>query len=241
VDLPTAVSGRWARRVFIFIVAGVTLHLVFSTFSLYDIDTEYARAKTLIGQSEVNDGVSLLQDAVDRFPSEPVYRDELAYTAARLAYALSTTGESTKAANLAQAAIDHSDIVIQQNSHNVNFYKTRVRIFSLLARITPVFYDQANQALKIARELSPTDPKLTYNVALIAQAQNKDAEYENALKDTIALRPIDIQAHLDLGHLYENQKKAELAKEQYNLVLQLDPKNDEARIRLASTSAKVKK
>lgn len=239
-SLPKVIIGKWVSRILITVISFTAFYLLLSTQSLYEIDVEYAKGKTLISQSEVTDGVALLQDAVDRFPTEPVYRDELAYTAARLAYALSSTGESTKAADLAQASIDHSDVVIAQNPHNVNFYKTRVRIFTLLARITPVFYDQANQALQKARGLSPTDPKLTYNLALIAKAQGRDADYENLLKDTIALRPIDIQAHLDLGRLYEDQKKPESAKLEYNQVLQLDPKNDEALIRIASLSAKSK-
>ncbi len=217
------------------------LSSLISVYRMYSIDVDYAASKAMIAHQDVETGVALLQSVVDSAPDEPVYRDELAYTAARLSYALGSTGDSTSAAKFAQAAIDNSDEVLTQNHANVNFYKTRARIFTLLGQLSPVFYKQAIDTLTHARDLSPTDPKLTYNMAIVANAQGDNGAYEQALRETLTLRPIDVQARLDLAKLYENEKRTDDAKREYGEVLKLDPSNKEVKDRIASLSATPKK
>jgi tetratricopeptide (TPR) repeat protein len=217
------------------------LSSLISVYRMYSVDVDYAASKSMIAHQDVETGVALLQSVVDSAPDEPVYRDELAYTAARLSYALGSTGDSTSAAKFAQAAIDNSDEVLTQNHANVNFYKTRARIFTLLGQLSPVFYKQAIDTLTHARDLSPTDPKLTYSMAIVANAQGDKVAYEQALRETLSLRPIDIQARIDLARLYEDEKRTDDAKREYAEVLKLDASNKEVKDRIASLSATPKK
>lgn len=223
------------------VVMVACLSSLFSIYRIYAIDVDYAHSKSLIDQKEVDAGVAMLQSVVDQSPDEPVYRDELAYTAARLSYALGATGDSTSSGRLGQAAIDHSDEVLRQNHVNVNFFKTRARIFTLLGQLTPAFYPKAVETLKQARALSPTDSKLPYNLAIIAKAQGDIPAYEAALLETLTLRPIDLQARQDLATLYEDQKKYDAAKQMYAEMVKLDPSNKAAKDRIASLSATPKK
>ncbi|MEP7166710.1 MAG: O-antigen ligase family protein [Candidatus Woesebacteria bacterium] len=241
IHLPTLLKDTWVQRIFIGIVLFCTLSSLFSVFSMWDADRIYAKGKGLLDQSELQSGALLIQEAAKRVPNEPVYEDKLSATAAELSYALSASADSTSAAALAQTAIDHSDAVITAHPANVNFYKTRVHIFTLLAQISPVFYDEATKALLAALDLSPTDPKLTHNLAFIAKAQGKTADQEKYLKETLELRPIDISTRLELGAFYEEQKRIDDAKTQYQAVLQLDPENASAKTRIASISAVPKK
>ncbi len=223
---------------------GATVAIIFcgwiflSLYGMYTADTLHSNAKLYASKGNLEDAFYASQTATQLLPNEPVLRDELAYTAARISYALATGGSSTDSANMAQYAIDQSDIVIEQNSRHLNFYKTRARIFLLLAQINPAFYEQAKETIQRARELSPTDPKLVYTLSVIANAQNKPEEERKLLEETLSLRPKDEQARLALGTFYENQKEYQKAKEQYEYMLQfVSPKNAAALERLATVSA----
>ncbi len=241
IPLPKFFSRMVVAQITIAICVLLTLWSLLSVFSMWDVDRVFAKGKILLDQNETQDGALLIQEAAKRSPNEPVYEDKFAVTVAELSYILSTSNDSTRAAQLAQTAIDHSDLVIASHPSNVNFYKSRVRIFTLLAQISPVFYNEAYKALLAARELSPTDPKLTHNLALIAKAQEKPHEQEKYLKETIDLRPIDLSSRLELAALYEEQKKDAQALSEYQSVIQLDPENTTAVTRIASLSATKKK
>lgn len=241
IHLPSWIGKVWVKQTFIALILLMSLYSLFSIFSMWETDRLFARGKAFLDQNDSQEGALLVQEAVKRAPNEPVYEDKLSVTIAELSYILSQSDESTRAAELAQAAIDYSDHVIARHPSNVNFYKTRVHIFTLLSQISPVFYDEAAKALRAAIELSPTDPKLTRNMAIIAKAKGDVALQEQYLKETIALRPIDITSRLDLAALYEATEKKSEARAIYETVIQLDPENVQAKTRIASLSATPKK
>lgn len=201
-------------------------------------DTVFARGKQLNTAGQLQQGFLTLQQAVDMLPNEPTYRDELSYSAAQISYALATNKQATQAAQFADYAIMQSKETVQQNSVHVNFWKTQARVYLLLAQTDPKYYTDAVRALEQARALSPTDTQVTYNLALIAQANNQQTDYENLLQLTLQLRPVDEQSRYALGQLYEQEGKKDLALEQYQYMLQfINPNNLLAKDRIASLSA----
>ncbi|MBP9700127.1 O-antigen ligase family protein [Candidatus Woesebacteria bacterium] len=204
---------------------------------LFVADTFHSQAKAASGSS-LQTAFYASQQAVDILPNEPVYRDELAYISARMAYALSVGKDSTNAATLTQYSISMSDAVIDQNPAHLNFYKTRARIFLLLAQLNPTFYDEAIKTLTAARQLAPTDSKLVYSLAVIARAQGKSSEEETHLLEALRLRPVDENARIQLAELYQAQEKNQEAKEQYEYVIEfINASSQVAKDGIASLSA----
>ncbi len=203
----------------------------------YRADTYHAKAKTLLSAGDLENSLYSSIQAVATLPNEPTFRDDLSFTAGRIAVALSESGMSTDAATMTAYAIEQSEHTLNQNAVHINFYKTRIRLFLLLAQMDPMYYEDARTTIEKARTLSPTDAKLVYTLALVDQAQNDVSSYEKHLKETLALRPIDEPALMALGQLYELQEKRDFAKETYEKVLQLYPNNTVAKDRLASVSA----
>lgn len=204
---------------------------------LYVADTFHSQAKAASGSS-LQTSFYAAQQAVDILPNEPVFRDELAYISARMAYALSVGNDSTNAATLTQYSISMSDEVLRQNPAHLNFYKTRARIFLLLAQLNPTFYEEAIKTLTAARALAPTDSKLVYSLAVIARAQGKSSEEETYLKEALRLRPGDENARIQLAELYEAQEKTQEAKAQYQYVIEfINASSQVAKDRIASLSA----
>ncbi len=225
---------QWAQ------LAGVCLVGILlgnSIRKLYIADTFHSQAKAASGTS-LQSAFYASQQAVDMLPNEPVFRDELAYISARMAYALSVGKDSTNAATLTQYSISMSDEVISQNPAHLNFYKTRARIFLLLSQLNPSFYEEAIKTLTAARLLAPTDSKLVYSLAVIARAQGKSNEEETYLLEALRLRPVDENARIQLAELYQAQEKTQQAKEQYQYVIEfINASSQVAKDRIASLSA----
>lgn len=225
---------QWAQ------LAGLSLLVILlgnSIRKLFVADTFHSQAKAASSTS-LQTAFYASQQAVDILPNEPVYRDELAYISARMAYALSVGKDSTNAATLTQYSISMTDEVLNQNPAHLNFYKTRARIFLLLSQLNPSFYEEAIKTLTTARTLAPTDSKLVYSLAVIARAQGKSSEEETYLQEALRLRPVDENARIQLAELYEAQEKTEKAKAQYEYVIKfINASSQVAKDRIASLSA----
>lgn len=225
---------QWAQLAIVtllFILLGNSIR------KLFVADTFHSQAKAA-SSSSLQTAFYAAQQAVDILPNEPVLRDELAYISARMAYALSVGKDSTNAATLTQYSISMSDEVITQNPAHLNFYKTRARIFLLLAQLNPSFYEEAIKTLTTARKLAPTDSKLVYSLAVIARAQGKSSEEESYLLEALRLRPVDENARIQLAELYEAQEKTQEAKAQYQYVIEfINASSQVAKERIASLSA----
>jgi tetratricopeptide (TPR) repeat protein len=92
--------------------------------------------------------------------------------------------------------------------------------------------EQMRQAVEAAARIAPSDRRLSYyrGVALVLEKKEPDiAEgdlrtYIDTVPDNSEL-PAHSSAYEWLGKLYENEKKPELAAEQYKAALTLDPQN----------------
>lgn len=219
-------------------ILAVTLYLLLSVYKLWRADVTYALAKAYVREPDLQSGFYSLQRAIAIAPNEPTYRDELAFTAAQIAYALGKSDRATDAATMIQYSIDQSTETIRQNPAHINFYKTRVRIFLILAQLNPVFYEEALKALDAAIEKSPTDPKLVYNQAVIYKTLGKEKDFLSRIQRSLELRPIDESARFSLGEYYEEKKMPNEAKKEYEFILtNINPNNEIVQQKIASLSA----
>ena len=141
--------------------------------------------------------------------------------------------DSTLSSKLRDEAVMASNEAIKISPNNVNFWKTRTRLFFMLGQIDEKYYDDAVDSLERSKFLSPTDPKITYNLALLYDRKGNTPQAIKMLEETIRLKPDYKDAYLALGLFYEKEKKFDLARKEYNFILEhLDPENADVKKRL---------
>jgi putative inorganic carbon (HCO3(-)) transporter len=220
-------------RTLSYIVIGlVTLVLLYWVVNMWQADKLYAMGKSYNQVGQVQQAVDLLQKANSLEPSEATFTDELSLAYARLATAvLDSTKDATSASQIAQRSLAMSDQTMQLNPVHLNFYKTRVRVLLTLAPYRPSLLNEAVQTLEAARKLSPTDPKLLYNLALIQLTQpESNAEGMRNLQKVIEIKPNYEAARMSLGDEYQKEGETTRALEQYQYILtNIQPNNEVAK------------
>lgn len=135
--------------------------------SFWYADTLYAKGYRLIRGGLLGQAIPALTRAIRINPGEPMYHDEIASGYATVAVAAYEEKNATQAAQLAALAIEENNKAISKSPRNVNFYKTRTKIYYTLTAIDPTFNAKAVEALEAAIHLSPNDPKIYYNLAIL--------------------------------------------------------------------------
>ncbi len=153
-----------------------------------------------------------LSQAISLHSTEPTYHDEASSVLASLALAAAESKESTIAAELMKKSLLESDIAISSAPRNVNFWKTRTKVFYSLSSFDPQFNQSAIDALEKARALSPTDPKITYNLAILRGRQAENNAAISLLKETIDLKPNYRDAYWALSLFYTEIKQPDLSR-----------------------------
>jgi Flp pilus assembly protein TadD len=106
------------------------------------------------------------------------------------------------------------------NPRHLNFYKTRARVFFLLAQTETRYFGEAERALRSALALSPTDAQLWYNLGIAQQSQGKFSEAVETFQHTVTIRPNYVKARLTLGDLLVQLGRIEEGKAQYYYILE---------------------
>jgi tetratricopeptide (TPR) repeat protein len=205
--------------------------------SWWTADRDYAASKATLNAGNIKMGMSKLEKAISAVPDEALFWDEIANQYSRLALALHTSPDASSTAEvakeLATAAIAASDQTLALNDRHLDFHKTRARIFINLGQIDPQYFTRAAEALRKASSLSPTDPKLYYNLGLVEITAHATSSGFTDLKKAIDLKPDYLQAWFDLGKAYEQTgNKAEAIKTYRYILDTLAPNNPEISARL---------
>jgi tetratricopeptide (TPR) repeat protein len=177
-------------------------------------------------------GYDNLRRAVALSPQEPVFRNDLAEAEAQLAFAYASPAAELSRQFL-ELAVKDADQTIAQNPVNLNFWRSRIKIFLILSELNPDYYNEVLRAFDRAMALAPTDPKLTYNLALVYSQLGQTGQAEQLLVKTIDLKPNYEACRNSLGSLYEQTGRPDLARQQYEYILKyLNPDNAAAKQRL---------
>ena len=106
------------------------------------------------------------QSASKMNPREPAILSETTVSAAYIATALAQSN-ATAAGQLAQLSVSLSQLSISLSPHHPNYYKSAARAYILLSD-----FPAAAQVLSDAEKISPTDPRLPYNLGIIYKYLN---------------------------------------------------------------------
>ncbi len=221
----------------IFFVCLLTLYLLSQVINLWRADRIFNLGRNYIKTDQVQAGFDYLQQAVTLSPKEPLFRSEYAEAAAKMAYLYHS--QATPAAELENQlineAIANSDLVIQANPVHLNYWKSRIKVFTLLSLIDQKYQLPALEALTQAIALSPTDAKLYYNLGLTYSQLGQTGLAEQALIQAIDLKENYEASRFSLGLLYEQTRQPAKAKQQYLYILNhLNPDNDKVKTLLKS-------
>jgi cytochrome c-type biogenesis protein CcmH/NrfG len=225
----------------IVVISLVSLFGIYRTYTYWTADMSYTRGRALLEQGELELGLEELSVAISKSPEEAIFYDTLADQYAVYAMHFANAGQATQAAELTRRALEASDVVLNLNPRQINFYKTRARILINLAQIDSRLLPEAKSILQQALTLAPTDAKLLYNLGLIEFWMNNPSEGVQRLQETIALKPNYESARWQLAQEYEKQGKTQDAITQLTYMLQnINPNNKLAQDKLASLSAQKK-
>ena len=200
----TSVSSfRWAL---IIIIASIAVFMSYRLYLYWYADTAYALGNNLDKVSSYQQAYSYLDNAVKTEPDEPVYKDELAVNLATLAQAFFLQNDASTGAQIAEKAILLDNQVIENHPNNIIFWKNRLRILYSLGtsdrQNEEKYLKEALRVLIKARELAPTDPKISYNLGLLLGQTGDLQEGIKILERTTELKPDYRDAYSALGLYY---------------------------------------
>lgn len=196
-------------------------------------DTVFAQGYHEYRQQQATQAYQDLKSSIAMNPTEPFYLDEFALPTAQLALSAYEQKESTLTAQLMKEAMFATDLSVEMAPNNVNYWKTRTRIYFALSQIDDTYNKTALDSLERAKSLSPTDPKIYYNLGLIYDKEgNNDLAVKNFLEAT-RLKPDYRDAYLTLGIYYDKLSQKGKAKEMYEYILtKINPQDNEAKGKL---------
>ncbi len=173
---------------------------------------------------EITEGLLLQQKAAALVPEEPLFHDRLSLDLARSAAALYMEGATESAQILADTAELHSDYVMSINPYHINYLKNRTAVMIHLSSIDESYLQKAFNTLLLAKEHSPTDPKLTFNLSLLYLQKGEAEKAKQELVKTIELKPDYAAARLELAAMLEIDGKIDEARSHYEYILKyIDP------------------
>ncbi|MBI3379636.1 O-antigen ligase family protein [Candidatus Gottesmanbacteria bacterium] len=210
----------------------VICYLLYIILRLWYADVVFAdgyhRARS---QDGITAAYQSLKKALEINDSEPLYYDEFAFPAAQIAVAFADDKQATLSSALTKEAIIASNFAISIAPQNVNFWKTRTRVFYALSQLDEKYFSDALNSLEQAEILAPTDPKVKYNLGLLYDRLGKKSESINKLEEATKLKSDYRDAFFALAYLYEKNNQRDKAKDSLKYILS----------KIATDDAEVKK
>lgn len=169
-------------KIAIAVVLTASCYLLIAICKYWYADTKFASGQHNIRSQQIAQAYQDLMQAYKLNPYEPAIASELSIAAAYVALAL----KKQELANLSVAA---SDQAIATSPHHPNYYKSRARAMIILSELDLRYLEVANEALANAAFISPTDPRIPYNQALIAKYLNATQSAQIFVNQALDLKP----------------------------------------------------
>lgn len=223
---------------FLFGLSGlVAFFFLIVIWGMWNNDRQMALAKRYFSEGQALKSYEIYESLTRSAPHEAVFWNEKSVLLAQLAVATKEE-DPTVASQLAKQAEDASNTTVELNPAQVNFWKSRARVFILLSALDTNQAVKALESLKVAEEKAPTDAKIIYNQALIYDSLGKAPEADIAFQKAIDLRPRYEEARQSYAKFLENTNQLEKAVEQYQYVIEnLNPGDTTTRKHLEELTA----
>lgn len=216
------------------LVGIITLVLLFRVYNYWAADKAYAQGKNYFNAGQYQYGVQKMLESISRSPNEALFFDTLSDDYAKLAVHFANIGEATAAAQMAEQTIAASNETLKLNDRHLNFYKTRARVMVTLSQLDEMYLEDAKATLLKAMELSPTDPKLVYTLAVIEHTNENLDEAIRLYNEAITLKPDYERPYLKLSEVYQSLEQYDKAVAPLETILEhISPGNAEVLERIS--------
>jgi tetratricopeptide (TPR) repeat protein len=206
----------------------LSLYLLARLCLMWYADTQFATGYHYDHANLPSQAAPFLEKAVSLDPGEPMYHDELSSALATLTVLEADNKNATQAGSLARESINQSNIALSISPNNVNFWKTRTKIYYTFSQIDPQFNQMAIDALNKALALSPNDPKIYYNLAILYGRGGDNNKAISLLEYAKKIKPDYRDAYYALYAFYTDLKKPDDARQSLEEYLtKVDPNDQE--------------
>lgn len=212
----------------------ITLVLLFRVYNYWAADKAYAQGKNYFNAGQYQYGVQEMLKSISRSPNEALFFDTLSDGYAKLAVHFANIGEATAAAQMAEQTVAASNETLKLNNRHLNFYKTRARVMVTLSQLDEMYLEDAKATLLKAMQLSPTDPKLVYTLAVIEHTNENLEEAVRLYNEAITLKPDYERPYLKLSEVYQSLEQYDKAIAPLETILEhISPGNAEVLERIS--------
>lgn len=213
----------------------LSLYSLFSTSLFWLADVFYAKSTSFEIQSEHEKGYDAAKLAVEFVPTEPNFHDQLGMESAYLSLIEAENNDATKSASLIKEAISESDKALEISSANLNFWKTRTRLFYLLSQIDPTFLKNSIHSLLTATILAPNDAKIHYNLGLLYYGDDQKEEAKKTMEKALTIKPNYKDVAQALAVFAANEKNSKEEQKWYHYILEkIDPNDAEIKKKIVN-------
>jgi len=129
-----------------------------------------------------------LLSAYEANSADPSISSDLATIMAYMAL-LTTETDSTASSQLAATAIAVAHSSVLRSPYHPNYYKAASRTAIILSTLDPKYLDTAEEALKSAQIISPTDPRIPYNLSAVQMYKQDYISAKKYLDAALRLKP----------------------------------------------------
>ena len=205
-----------------------TLYLI---LSYWLADYHFNKAEKLQKQGQYSLAYQEYQQAMQKNPREPLYKNNAATNLAYLSLLFTQQKEASSAAQFALQSEELAQKALFENPYHLNFYRQYAQTLYVLSQIdNHQYFEKIKTALYAAQELAPTDPKITYNLGVIEYRLGNKEQATIWLEKTITMKPNYEIARLWLAKFYQAKEENQKAQEQLEYLLKyINPENQEAK------------
>lgn len=195
-------------------------------------DIQYSQAEIYAENDDYQNSILYLSNALD-LKYEHVYQDKLSYDLANLAFITSySKDEQVLTKKLKELSILANNESLKASPKNVLYWKTKAKDYYLFYQINLDKHEieKGIEALKIAKKLSPTDPKISYSLSLFysllyddEKQKEKKLKYKDyslvEIERVIKLKSNYYDGYFLKAQLYEKYGENDKAKSIYEYIL----------------------
>jgi len=218
------------QKLLLAIIFLISLNLVFSLSCYWLADYYFTQAERKHLQGQYSQAHLFYQRARKLNSKEPLYPNKMAYNCAYLSVLFHKEGNTQETNNFACQAESLAKETISLNRYHLNFYRQQSQTYYLLSQIDPKFLENSQQLLLEAHHLAPINPKITYNLAVLAYNLNDLERGIDWLEKTTILKPDYQEAYYWLAKFYQENDQNNKALEALDYLLShLNPDHQEGK------------
>jgi len=201
-------------------------------------DVYYAKGDNYYKINRYQESADYLRKAL-KLKYEHVYEDKLSYILANLAFFSAYQKQEENTNQLLKLSVNYNQKSLRAAPKNVLYWKTQAKNSYLFYQINEDLkrLEDGIQALKTARNLAPTDPKIPYSLAVfyslladeVKEIKTKKEYQQLSIKEidfSIDLKSNDQSFYLLKGQLLKKFGQPEAARKSFQYILDNFDSND---------------